>query len=179
MKIRTICLTMIATITVTIFPMSLKALQHSSSSQTDDVNELGISLGDDFKWDESLDYYLRKLKDPDPFTRVKAVQALGEIRDPISLEALLQQLRDENVYVRTYAIEALAKIGQKDARTVPKLLSTLNDREPCVRAMSARALGGLRSAAATDALRGLLSDEDEMVRNLAKWALKQITQPAK
>ena len=122
-----------------------------------------------------LEILLQKLNDPDPFVRVEAVQALGEIQKEQSLLSVCNCLTDENIYVRAYAAEALGKIGRIDlSLTLLRLISALDDPSPYVRAMMVAALGELQDERAAEPIRKLLHDEDESVRAMAKWALNQI-----
>ena len=124
---------------------------------------------------ENLEILLQKLNDPDPFVRVDAVQALGEIQKKQALISVCDSLEDENLYVRAYAAEALGKIGQVDISfTLSRLLPALDDPSPYVRAMMVSALGELQDERAADSVRECLYDEDESVRKMAAWALNKI-----
>lgn len=124
---------------------------------------------------ENLEILLQKLKDPDPFVRVEAVQALGEIQKKQSLISVCDCLTDENIYVRAYAADALGKIGKLDiSLTLLRLLPALDDPSPYVRAMMLAALGELQDERAADSIRKLLQDDDENVRGMAAWALGNI-----
>ncbi len=123
----------------------------------------------------NLEILRQKLNDPDPFVRVEAVQALGEIHKEQSLVSVCACLNDENIYVRAYAAEALGRIGRVDiSLTLAKLLSALDDPSPYVRAMMIAALGELQDEKAADSIRKLLLDDDESVRKMAAWALDTI-----
>jgi HEAT repeat protein len=129
----------------------------------------------EFAAKENLETLLQKLKDPDPFVRVEAVQALGEIQKEQSLISVCDCLNDENIYVRAYAAEALGKIGKLDiSLTLLRLLPALDDPSPYVRAMMLAALGELQDERAAPSIRKLLHDEDESVRGMAAWALENI-----
>jgi HEAT repeat protein len=124
---------------------------------------------------ENLEILLQNLNDPDPFVRVEAIQALGEIQEKQSLVAVSGCFNDENIYVRAYAAEALGKIGTIDVfLTLSKLLPALDDPSPYVRAMMAATLGELQDARAIAPLREMLQDKDETVRGMAAWALGNI-----
>jgi HEAT repeat protein len=124
---------------------------------------------------ETVEALLQKLKDPDPFVRVEAVQSLGEIQIEQSLESLCGCLKDENLYVRAYAAEAVGKIGRVDiSLAILCLLTGLDDSSPYVRAMLVSALGELQDERAVVSLRKYLSDEDKSVRDMAAWALENI-----
>jgi HEAT repeat protein len=123
----------------------------------------------------NLEILQQKLNDPDPFARVEAVQALGEIHKEQALTSVCACLNDENIYVRAYAAEALGRIGRLDiSLTLLKLLSALDDPSPYVRAMMVSALGELQDERASESIRKLLLDEDESVRKMAAWALGNI-----
>jgi len=124
---------------------------------------------------KNLEILLQKLNDPDPFVRVEAVQALGEIQKEPALASVCDCLADENIYVRAYAAEALGKIGQVDiSLTLSRLLPALDDPSPYVRAMMVAALGELQDERAAASIRQLLHDEEESVRRMAAWALRNI-----
>jgi HEAT repeat protein len=124
---------------------------------------------------ENFEILLQKLNDPDPFVRVEAVQALGEIQKKQSLVSVCNCLQDDNLYVRAYAAETLGKIGRLDiALTLLRLLPALDDPSPYVRAMMVATLGELQDERAADSVRKLLNDEDETVRGMAVWALNKI-----
>jgi HEAT repeat protein len=126
----------------------------------------------------NLEILLQKLNDPDPFVRVEAVQALGEIQKKQSLVSLCNCLQDDNLFVRAYAAEAMGKIGRIDlALTLLRLLPALDDSSPYVRAMMVAALGELQDERALDSVRKCLHDEDEAVRKMAGWALNNIETP--
>jgi len=134
-----------------------------------------IIVPTEFAEKETLEALLLKIEDPDPFVRVEAVQALGEIQKEQSLVAVCDCLNDENIYVRAYAAEALGKIGQVDiSLTLSKLLPALDDPSPYVRAMIVAVLGELQDKRALDPIRKLLHDEDESVRGMAAWALNNV-----
>ena len=125
---------------------------------------------------EDIEGLLQKLNDPDPFIRVEAVQGLGEIHKVQSLVSVSKCLLDNDIYVRAYAAEALGKLGRIDiSLALSRLLPALSDPSPYVRAMIVAALGELKHAKeATDALRQLIHDKDETVREMAEWYLNQI-----
>lgn len=140
-------------------------------SSADDI----VNVIDEFTARENLEVLLQKLNDSDPFVRVEAVQALGEIQKEDALLAVCDRLNDENLYVRAYAAEALGKIGQVDiSLTLLRLISSLDDPSPYVRAMMVAAMGELQDKRALDSIRKLLHDEDESVRGMAAWALNNI-----
>ena len=157
---------------------SLAVSRHGSSDgkslQTAPSTDLNIVLSE-FAGKEYLESLLQKLNDPDPFVRVEAVQALGEIQKEEALVPVCECLYDENIYVRAYAAEALGKIGQVNiSLALLRLISALDDSSPYVRAMMVAALGELQDERAVDPIRKLLHDEDESVRIMAKWALSKI-----
>ena len=130
--------------------------------------DLNIVLSE-FAGKEYLESLLQKLNDPDPFVRVEAVQALGEIQKEEALVPVCECLYDENIYVRAYAAEALGKIGQVNiSLALLRLISVLDDSSPYVRAMMVAALGELQDERAVDPIRKLLHDEDESVRIMVK-----------
>jgi hypothetical protein len=55
-------------------------------------------------------YRIERLRDRDPDTRVRAAQALEEMRDRTAAPALLHALRDTNPNVRVAVVQALGGI---------------------------------------------------------------------
>lgn len=137
--------------------------------------DIDLGIFDEKASPEAIDLLLQKLDDPDPFVRVEAVQALGEIRQDRSLFSLCCCLTDKNLYVRGYAAEALGKIGHLDASyALAQLSAALDDPSPYVRSMLVLALGELQDNRAINTVRKLLQDDDENVRKMAAWALNKI-----
>ena len=176
MKTALLILSVITSLVVTgsSFAVSRNDAINTDALQPVPVSEVIIDSAE-FAGRENLEAILLKLNDPDPFIRVEAVQALGEIQKEKSLVSVCGCLNDENIYVRAYAAESLGKIGQVDmGLTLSHLLPALNDPSPYVRAMMVAALGELRDERAVDSIRKLLHDEDESVRGMAAWALTNI-----
>jgi len=131
------------------FAVSHKNAGNNSRLEPASPSEV-IIVPDEFVARENLETLLQKLNDPDPFIRVEAVQALGEIQRQEALLPVCSCLNDENLYVRAY------------------------DPSPYVRAMMVAALGELKDERAVEPLKKLLSDEDQSVRGMAAWALENI-----
>ena len=170
-----------ALVTILVLPGSSSAVKHGAAGDTEKLQSATASdpIIDSalLAYMEKLEILLQKLNDPDPFVRVEAIQALGEIQIEQSLVSVCDCLTDENIYVRAYAAEALGKIGQVDiALTLSRLLPALDDPSPYVRAMMVAALGELQDERAAASIRKLLDDEDESVRGMAKWALNKIAE---
>ena len=150
-----------------------------------------------------LDILLKLLEGDDPDKRLKAATALGNKRDPHSIEALTEALKDENEYVRSAASAALDKIRDphaielsieelksnnpmtraysvekmviwKDPATVQPLISALGDSSPEVRQLSAKALGGIKDSRAVEPLIEALKDPEPSVRHDTALALGHI-----
>lgn len=92
----------------------------------------------------------------DPFVRVEAVYALGEI-GPSNARILEQALMDPSAEVRESAIEALADIGGSESASALEV--ALNDVEVSVRLEAVEALGEIGGQTAADLLRKALADE--------------------
>ena len=88
--------------------------------------------------------------------RIGAIEALGAIGSPRSVEPLIKTLTtDESPEVRWVATVALGEIGDK--RAIPPLLATLKDDNRYVRYGSARALGEMGWSPETDEERAYYS----------------------
>ncbi|HEX7049714.1 MAG TPA: M56 family metallopeptidase [Longimicrobiales bacterium] len=117
------------------------------------------------------------LDDPVVGVRASAVRALGDIEDPMAVEALSKVLReDEDAGVRKMAAWALGEIG--DPAAIPALGDALrDDADAEVRRMAAWALGEIEDARAVAALGIGVGDADPEVARMAVWALGEIEAP--
>ena len=98
--------------------------------------------------------------------RAEALRALGASgrSTPRVLRAVTAALGDTDSSVRGAACEALARLSPLGDAEVAALGRLVSDPEPAVRIACARALGQLPSRAHRQALRVLLRDPDERVR---------------
>jgi HEAT repeat protein len=113
------------------------------------------------------------LTDPVKAVRVDATDALARIGRP-ALASLLAALRHEAWILRLHACEALGKIGAEEA-VDPLCRAMLHDRDTAVRQDAAKALGGIGSPHALEALTAATRDLD--VRPYAVEALGRTKDP--
>jgi HEAT repeat protein len=114
-----------------------------------------------------------RLTDEVKAVRVDATDALVRIGRP-ALDGLLAALRHDAWVLRLHACEALGKIGAEEA-VEPLCRAMLKDRDTAVRQDAAKALGGIGSPGALDALTAALTDLD--VRAFAVEALGRLKDP--
>ncbi|MEM1574213.1 MAG: HEAT repeat domain-containing protein [Candidatus Methanomethylicaceae archaeon] len=113
-------------------------------------------------------------------TKVRAVFALGEIKDIRAIEPLILALGDEDSSVRYAAREALNKIDPKwnereeVKKYIPEFINALEDKSWRTRVGAAFALGEIKDIRAIEPLILALSDENDSVRDEARDALKKI-----
>jgi HEAT repeat protein len=113
------------------------------------------------------------LQDESFAVRWSAVDALGRMAQPASVEPLSRLVHDEkDEDVQEAALQAIGWIGGDDAREV--LVTQLDDHRPAVRAGAARELGELGDAAAVDALVAALDDADPAVVAASATALGEL-----
>lgn len=111
------------------------------------------------------------LSDHDPWVRIAASRALGELRNRIAVPALIGNLADADARVRELAVWALSEL--KDKRAVAALCNVLlSDSRAAVRRAAADALGEIRSAEALPSLKQALNDSEVNAR--AQWAISEI-----
>jgi HEAT repeat protein len=123
---------------------------------------------------EALPALERALKDENASVRTAAALAIdaidpnSQVHRPVVIESL--RAGDGPVFI------SVGQMGERAAWAVPTLTSLLSDRRPPVRALAAKALGGIGPAArdAERALRQCLRDPEASVRKAARNALRQI-----
>ncbi len=97
---------------------------------------------------EPVDHWLEAVKSPDPKTRKKAADVLGNVGpvDPRAIPALMKAVKDRDAKVRDAAVLGLSKIGAPAAAAVAVLEEETKDKDPAVRAHAAAALERIRAA---------------------------------
>ncbi|MHA1341978.1 MAG: HEAT repeat domain-containing protein [Promethearchaeota archaeon] len=88
--------------------------------------------------------------------QIRAIQALGELKDETAIQPLINEFNDDEPQIRCAIALSLGKIGNKKA--VPALINKLNDRWWYVRRDCAIALGKIGDLSALDALIEKLDD---------------------
>ena len=73
---------------------------------------------------------INALKHKDEQVRKRAIDVLGEIKDPRAIELLIQSLKDEYFDIKKKAAEILVKIGQP---VVELLIQALKDKDRDIR----------------------------------------------
>jgi HEAT repeat protein len=118
---------------------------------------------------------LEDLASPNYRVRWKAVQGLGETRDPRSLDPLLGALKDRLPTIRIAALSALGRL--RDRRAIEPVIGMLEDSDSKVRTSAAAALKKFGKAAhgpMLEAYRG----SDAKARFVLLSALGRIKTPA-
>jgi HEAT repeat protein len=114
------------------------------------------------------------LKNPDMRVRMKAQFELA--KRGANGAAVLQKmfLQTSNQLARVNAIWGMSQLARKDKKYAENLLSLLNDKDPEIRAQSAKWLGDIKYAPAGSKLIPLLKDTASRVRFFAAEALGRI-----
>ncbi len=153
-------------------PAAIEPLREYLRSGWEDARESAASalagIGE-----QSAQLLVSLLKDPDEDIRLKAAEALSELRSRSTVPGLLSALLgDKSPSVRAAAAAALAYTGGRGVTEA--LRDRLSDTEPEVRTEAARALGRLRDESAAGALAAALKDRIVTVRLAAINALGRL-----
>lgn len=112
----------------------------------------------------------------DEATRISAISALAESRNPRAVVPLIICCRDNNMCVRMAAVEALSDL--RNFRAEPALREIILDKneDVAIRQKAMIALAGLKGSSTRDGLAGLSRDtrENPAVRAMAAWMLTRI-----
>lgn len=98
------------------------------------------------------------------------IRAMGEIRDNSAEDLLISQINSENKYD---VIWALGKVGTE--KSLPYLISELNNPDYLARVKACQALGDLNKPSAIPYLKKALNDKEVVVREWAARALEVLT----
>lgn len=115
----------------------------------------------------------------DPNIRLRAVESLGELHQPESLECLAQAAFDSVPMVRLGAVNALMNLI--DTKSVNKsqlgaiFISALDDPDTNVRGLAVMCIGKLKASEYIEALLEMVSDEAPYVRQNIAYALGYLT----
>ncbi len=110
-------------------------------------------------------------------TRIAAISALGDSRDPRAVIPLTICCKDKNTEIRRYAVEALSILGS--VRSILALRELVQDRneDVFIRRKALLALASVKSSCALEGIAELTRDENEdpAIRTLAA----RVTAPKK
>lgn len=109
---------------------------------------------------------------PDLDARLRTIDQLGELKNPLAVKPLVDLLQDPNPLVRAEVAWALGTIG--DATATETLVAALKDIDGDVRLKAAKSLWLIRDKRAIQPLMTALRDPDEGVRFFAEKALREM-----
>ncbi len=118
---------------------------------------------------EDVNVYLDDLKRKEKPIRLKAIEALGELKDKKACRALNFLLKDSDAALRTASVTALGKIGGPDSEKT--IIPMLSDRTSQVQWEAIMALARLKSIAAAPRLIEILQGGNVYLSEVASWAL--------
>jgi bilin biosynthesis protein len=125
---------------------------------------------------EAADYLYKALNAASLDVRCAVIGALGHVAqeqsDEKSCNLLVSVLTDPEALIRTEAAAALGQVNYPAA--VPHLILAAQDSDLDVRKAAINSLGKLGDRSALEPLRAMLTDQQEVVRVLAKLAIAQI-----
>jgi bilin biosynthesis protein len=125
---------------------------------------------------EAADYLYKALNDASLDVRCAVIGALGHVAqeqsDEKSCNLLVSALTDPEPLIRTEAAAALGQVNYPPS--VPHLILAVQDADVDVRKAAINSLGKIGDRMALEPLQVALSDQQEVVRILAKLAIAQI-----
>lgn len=156
-------------------PALLDVLDHETPKIRAEVVRLLGQIGDA----SALPPVAKRLHDPDYTVRLAAIDAIGEIQDPVGLTLLKPLTAVGDVETRQHFLDAVLAIGTPlVVGILEQILKT--DREPSIRTQAALGLAefGRDARSTIPSLIDSLSDVSGDVRSAATTALAEIGEPA-
>ncbi|MBE9503911.1 MAG: HEAT repeat domain-containing protein [Proteobacteria bacterium] len=114
------------------------------------------------------------LEDENDHVRGAVVALLASFGDERALSPLLTALHDKNMMVRFRAAEALGGIGGD--KVLKALIEVINNDSGPARIGAVKAVGIMKDSRALEDVKKLLSSEDEILRDVASEALREINE---
>ena len=151
------------------------ALRAMSDADPDVVAEAATRLG--MRGDErSVDALVELLHRQEPTARAAGAAALGLIGSERAVADLREASHDPDPSVVGASLLALARLGDAGSADAAcdSLVTQLRSADPELRALAARALGGLLEERAVDPLMAALADEEPQVRADAAASLGRV-----
>ena len=163
---------------LTLFTPNLGCFSNDTAKYLEDIESENIVVSNDAiyhlgkkKEKRALPKLTEVLKSSQPIeTRLRAIQAVGEIGEGSSIDALVDILDEKDNEIRIAAIEAIGKI--KTPKAVRPLINLLENQD--LRLTVIWALGNIGDNSAVPAMTKLVGHHDKYVRYNATRALKQI-----
>lgn len=118
----------------------------------------------------------RYLSSSDPLVRLRAVEIIGRIQDPLDAPQLIAMLADRDERVSEEAIFAIGQLG--DSLPVDALSKLERRATVSQRCLIAEALGKIGGSAGTEILQRMLQDTLSVIRQNAALALARSGDPA-
>jgi HEAT repeat protein len=140
-----------------------------------DVNESGLALGELIEQGRGATPVLtRAARSDSADVRKLAMEGLGKIADPASVDDVRRGLEDPDGRVRSLAAVALNRLGEPDA--LDALLATLDDWPDLTRSDMSRSTYELAAAGprALPAVIGLLESDSWTTRAKGAWVIRQV-----
>jgi len=136
------------------------------------AEELGV-----LKDPRASDALMRQLdlNENDPFTKIQAAKALGEIGEPRAIPYLLRMLHKSKTHTTAPVAGVLARMGQEEGLRF--LLTLAKSKSPPDRFEAARELGTKKIKGTLEPLLSMLSDKEAFVRRQALDSIKELHDP--
>lgn len=121
--------------------LSILILLGIGCSRTDGPNEKFFN-------GHTVEHWLDAIKSPEPKTRKKAADVLGNVGsvDPRAIPALIEALKDRDAKVRDAAVLGISKIGTLAIAAESALEDATKDKDATVRTHATTALERIRGA---------------------------------
>lgn len=149
-------------------------IKQLANHEDKDVRKIAIDIIGFMGDEDSVDFLIEKLSDPDPNVITSAIEAIGNIGDDRAIEVLLDSF-SKFEFAQIQIIEALGKIGErsKNKKLICDFLIEIfrKSEEPILKSAIVEALGKAGDESYADFLMGLVHDKNIAIQKMAVISL--------
>ncbi len=157
-------------------PEAVKAISAALSDDDSGMKVSALTALDRMDAASEVESVRKLISDNDPKVRSLAVKFLGKYKDSSSAQSILPLLKDSDKMVVINSAYALGRLGDTSGlQPTAKILKT--EKETSIKMAAIESLEAINNKESVNMLKGLLNDDDQYVKDAAKYALIRLRVP--